>query len=437
MYCFMRHFRMNTPNEPAPFALRRAVTLGLFALLAGPLLLFAFFWPTQQQPAEPSTATNLAVAGQNISGVSGNTPMRAALAPTATPLAADTLAAAYALQQAFINVFERAQYSVVHIDVLAIDNTLSAEETSGTGFIYDLDGHIITNAHVVADSQAILVTFRDGYVAEARLIGLDHYSDLAVIKVNVREDHLLPLTLGDSASVQVGQSVITIGGPFGLISSMTTGIISAKSRTLNASFLAGAGLRAPFKNPSILQVDAQINPGNSGGPLLDLNGLVIGVNTAIRSESGYFQGIGFAVPANTVKRVVPQLIAMGRAEYTWLGITSIGPQEGRVVGLTVAALAERYRLPIDYGVLVSEVMPNSPASKAGLRGGNRAVEVRGSDVLLGGDIIVAIDGNKVQDFEAMVGYLVANTSPGDTIELTIYREQEQLTLAVVLEARPN
>jgi Trypsin-like serine proteases, typically periplasmic, contain C-terminal PDZ domain len=162
-----------------------------------------------------------------------------------------------------------------------------------------------------------------------------------------------------------------------LVSSMTTGIISATGRTLNSARMLSPRTRTPFQNPAIIQVDAQINPGNSGGPLLDINGKLIGVNTAIRSETGRFQGIGFAVPVNTVKRVVPQLIARGRAEYTWLGIESISPQLGEFGSLTVAALAEQFNLPVDYGVIIARVVPGSPADAAGLRGGTRRVTVRG------------------------------------------------------------
>lgn len=355
---------------------------------------------------------------------------------TPTPVPDTLLAAAEALQQVMINVYARVEPSVVNIEV--VTRTRSSEfDGSGSGFVWDTEGHIVTNAHVVYDAREIVVTFRDGYQARAQVVGVDDYSDLAVLKVNTDAKRLLPIALGDSSGLQVGQSVIAIGNPFGLVSSMTTGIISATGRTLNSARMLSPRTRTPFQNPAIIQVDAQINPGNSGGPLLDIYGRLIGVNTAIRSETGRFQGIGFAVPVNTVKRVVPQLIERGRAEYTWLGIESISPQLGEFGSLTVAALAEQFNLPVDYGVIVARVVPGSPADVAGLRGGTRRVTVRGVPILLGGDIIVAIDGTPIRTFEEMIAYLVTNTSPGDVVTLTIYRGTRRMDVQVTLEARPS
>lgn len=357
-------------------------------------------------------------------------------APTVTPISPTLVAEAEAVQQVMVNVYRRVDPSVVNVEVTA-HSAAGTSEASGSGFVYDANGYIITNSHVVQDAQEILITFSDGYTTPATVVGQDDFSDLAVIKVNTDRRRLAPVTLGDSSNLQVGQSVIAIGNPFGLLSSMTTGVISATGRALNsARMLHGDITGMSFQNPSIIQVDAQINPGNSGGPLLNLDGEVIGINTAIRSETGTFQGIGFAVPVNTIKRIVPQLIANGKAVYTWLGITAISPQSSDAVGLTVAALAEPFHLPVDYGVLVSEVMPNSPAAAAGILGGTKSVTIRGVKVTLGGDIITAIDGSPVRDFDAMTAYLVANTAPGDVITLTLYRGTRQLEVDVRLEARP-
>jgi 2-alkenal reductase len=233
--------------------------------------------------------------------------------------------------------------------------------------------------------------------------------------------------MGDSSKLQVGQRVIAIGNPFGLLSSMTTGIVSATGRTLNSA-------RLQYRNPSIIQVDAAINPGNSGGPLLDIHGNVIGVNTAISTDTGGFQGVGFAVPVNTVKRVIPQLISKGKAEYSWLGVTSVNGERG---GVSFAAIADKLNLPVRSGLLVNEVVPDSPAAVAGIRGGNSTQTIRGIQVKVGGDIITAINGESVRDLDSLLAYLVANTTPGDTITLSIVRGSQKLDVKVKLTARPD
>ncbi len=180
-----------------------------------------------------------------------------------------------------------------------------------------------------------------------------------------------------------------------------------------------------------------INPGNSGGPLLNLSGEVIGINTAIRSETGAFQGIGFAVPVNTLKRVIPQLINSGKVQYTWLGIEGISPQQSGIPGLTVASLAEVYNLPVDYGVLVTRVVPGSPAEAAGLQGGSRQVTYRSVPIVLGGDILIAINKVPIRDFDALTAYLVTNTEPGQLVTVTIYRGDKLLDVDVTLAVRPS
>jgi 2-alkenal reductase len=408
---------------------RGAAFLSVFSV--GVLLCFAVLLSAAQPTRR--AALSAAVRQDDFAPAIG---AQALLLSTPTPVADVILAAAEALQQVMINVYARVEPSVVNIEV--ITRTRSNEfDGSGSGFVWDTDGHIVTNAHVVYDAREIVVTFRDGYQTRAEIVGLDDFSDLAVIKVKTDPKRLLPIALGDSSDLKVGQSVIAIGNPFGLVSSMTTGVISATGRTLNSARMLSPRTRTPFQNPAIIQVDAQINPGNSGGPLLDINGRLIGVNTAIRSETGRFQGIGFAVPVNTVKRVVPQLIARGRAEYTWLGIESISPQLGEFGSLTVAALAEQFNLPVDYGVIIARVVPGSPADVAGLRGGTRRVVVRGIPIQLGGDIIVAIDGTPIRNFDEMIAYLVTNTTPGDVVTLTIYRGMRRMDVQVTLEARPS
>lgn len=356
----------------------------------------------------------------------------ALLQPTPSPLPPDVVDAADAEFRLLSNVYYRVSPSVVNIDV-TVEQTERLDQTgSGSGFVYDTSGHIITNSHVVRDSSAIQVTFRDGYVAEAEIVGIDDFSDLAVIRVSTDPARLLPVTLGRTDDLLVGQRVIAIGNPFGLDSSMTSGAISAIGRTLPSAQLLDP-TQQPFNNPSIIQIDAQINPGNSGGPLLNSYGEVIGVNTAIRTETGQFQGVGFAVPVSTVRRVVPELIASGRVAYSWLGISSLAVEGG----FSLAALAEPLGLPVTSGVLLQTVTPGSPADEAGLRGGaNDGTMVRGREIYVGGDIIVAIDGTFVDTMDDLVGYLVVNTVPGQQVMMTVVREGQTLEIPVVLGERP-
>lgn len=353
---------------------------------------------------------------------------------TPTPIAQAIIDAADAEYMLLQNVYDRVSPSVVNIDVtLSTPQSGITDQASGSGFIYDTQGHIVTNAHVVNGATDILVTFHDGAVSSAKLVGLDAYSDLAVIKVDkVDPAEMLPVTFGDSDLLHVGERAIAIGNPFGLTSSMTVGIISGLGRQLPSAELVNNSIGG-FNNPSIIQVDTDINPGNSGGPLLDSHGNLIGVNTAIRTETGVFQGVGFAVPSRTVQRVVPDLIANGKVEYSWLGISTV-PAEN---GMSVAGLAGDLQLPVSAGVLVEGITGNSPAAKAGLRGGDHSVFVRGRDICAGGDIIVAVNDLYVKTMDDLVAYLVANTRPGDTVKLLIVRGTDTFDLPLTLEARPT
>ncbi len=328
----------------------------------------------------------------------------------------------------FINIYERANPGVVNIDVSGDVGGLLTEFGSGSGFVLDKQGHIVTNNHVVADAQEMRVTFWDGRVAKARLVGRDPYSDLAVIKVDAPQEWLVPLELGDSDELRVGQYVIAIGNPFGLKGSMTTGIISALGRSLAAD---AGGDGGSFQNPDIIQTDAAINPGNSGGPLLNLRGQVVGVNTAIRTGDGTRSnaGVGFAVPSNTVKRVAPQLIQKGKVAYPYLGVKV----DNR---FSLAELAVELGMPVEQGVLISEVVAGTPAAQAGLRGGNREAVVRGVRVRLGGDIIIAINGTPVRNFDEMTIYLVNRTEVGQTITVTILRDGQEMRVSLKLAERP-
>lgn len=356
-----------------------------------------------------------------------------AAAPTAAPqpltrpdpltIAADEVDALLA------NIYERANPAVVNIDVAGgADLT---EFGSGSGFVIDADGHIVTNNHVVEGADEIDVTFADGSVATAKVIGRDTYSDLAVIKVDLDETQLSPLTLGDSDRVKVGQRVIAIGNPFGLMGTMTVGIISGKGRTLPADSPTGNGTN--FSNPDILQTDAAINPGNSGGPLLNSSGEVIGVNAAIRTDgtNRANSGVGFAIPSNTVKRVAGQLLKDGRVSYPYLGVSVDSNY------FTTGELAAALKLPVKQGVLIASVIDGGPAERAGLRGGDRQVTVRGIPVRAGGDIIIAIDGDAIHSFDEMIAYLAAKKLVGQIVTVTIMRGSDTLEVPVTLDERPR
>lgn len=347
------------------------------------------------------------------------------MTPTALP--DEIINAADAEYLLLTNIYQRASPSVVHIEA-----TIFGETRRGSGFVYDRQGHILTNAHLVKDADAIEVTLRNAYALEAALLGLDSFSDLAVLKVRAAEDQLSPLRIGDSATVKVGQRAISIGNPFGLKTAMTAGIVSGLGRTLPSASMIDAIPAAGFDNPAIIQIDAAIHPGNSGGPLLDSKGIVIGVTTAMQSASGQFQGIGFAVPADTMRRVIPDLIAEGRVEYAWLGI-SVMPEDG---GYGVAGLSEALDLPVERGVLLRGVSEISPAHRAGLRGGDTLVDVRGKSVCAGGDLIVAINDTYLENLDGLITYLVQNARPGDEVEVVAIRDRKAIEFTLKLEARP-
>ena len=348
------------------------------------------------------------------------------LVATPTPLSGEIIAEVDAEDAMLINLYQRANPGVVYIEVLVGEGETSIPLGSGSGFVIDTEGHIITNNHVVEEANIVRVIFSDGSVADdAQILGRDPYSDLAVVFVDVSPERLVPLELGDSSTLQVGQRVIAIGNPFGLAGTMTVGIISALGRTLPAEMAEIAG----FRNPEIIQTDAAINPGNSGGPLLDTRGQVIGVNTAIRSATGTNSGIGFAVPVNSVKHIVPHLIEEGTYHYPYLGITS----DNR---FTVAELAGPLGLLVTHGVLISEVQPETAAVRAGLRGGDHEVEIMGATIMAGGDIIVAIDGYELRDFDDLIAYLVRETEVGQEVVLAVIRDRAELEIPVTLGERP-
>ena len=327
----------------------------------------------------------------------------------------DLLALAEAEEQLLIHLYERVSPSVVYINVTLANGFGGG---TGSGFVLDTQGHIVTNNHVVEGADRILVHFVDDTAVEASLVGADPDNDLAVIQVDVPASLLKPVELGNSAALRVGQRAIAVGNPFGFEQTMTTGIIS----TLGRVVLQDSG----FSLPKLIQTDAAINPGNSGGPLLDSQGRVIGVNTLIFSSSGSSAGVGFAVPVDTVKRVAPALIATGRFADPWLGITGLSLD---------AELAELLSLPVTRGVLGRDVIPGGPSDKAALRASDEVIEVEGALLSAGGDIIVALDGAAVQDMDDLTTRL-SETTVGQTVALTIVREGEEQRIEVTLEERP-
>jgi len=322
-----------------------------------------------------------------------------------------------AQEDALVGLYQRTSPGVVAILTFANTSGTAFGIGSGSGFVIDKEGHIVTNYHVVEGADEIQISFTSGLKTRAEVIGTDTDSDLAVLQVDVPEDELIPVPLGDSDLLRVGQIVVAIGNPFGLNSTMTTGIISSIGRTLDSLNISSSG--QAFAAGDIIQTDAAINPGNSGGPLLNLNGEVIGVNRAIRTfntnenSEPVNSGIGFAVSINIVKRVVPSLIESGSYEYPYLGI-SAWPD----IPLTEA---ERIGLDRTVGAMVTSVVEGGPSDQAGLQ-----VD----------DVILSIDGQKILNFSDMLGYLFTNTAPGDTVKLEVFRNGETIDLDLTLGARP-
>ena len=298
---------------------------------------------------------------------------------------------------------------------------------SGSGFVWDTLGHIVTNNHVVEGADRITVTFNDDTIVSAKVVGVDPESDLAVIKVDVAAELLRPVQLGDSTQVKVGQLAVTIGNPFGLQSTMTVGIISALGRVLPVD--SDDPQEAEYTIPDIIQTDAPINPGSSGGVLVNEGGLVIGVTSAIISPLGVSIGIGFAIPAVIVQKVVPVLIKTKTYKHPWLGISGMS--------LTSDLAGAMGLKPTQRGALVIEVMSGSPAERAGVRGSNRDSFLDGEPVRLGGDVVVTIDERAVKTFDDLLAYLARSTEVGQTVALTLIRQDKEETLKVTLNPRPE
>ena len=319
------------------------------------------------------------------------------------------------------DLFSKSQDGVVQI-IVHKSNDNSSDRAIGSGIVYDLWGHIITNNHVVDDYQKIRVVFHDGESYSAKVIGTDPFADLAVIKVDSDPQTLHPLPLGDSSKLRIGDEVIAIGSPFGLTGSMTTGIVSQLGRILNPPNIGS------FSIPNVIQTDTAINPGNSGGPLLNDRGEVIGINTAIQTQTGEFSGVGFAIPSNTMKRIIPHLIQDGHYKHPWLGVSgiSVDPDLSDNLGLSTHA-----------GFLIENIIQDSPASKSGLHASNQTKMVDGVKYKFGGDIIIGVDNSPVKKLEDLLNYLQDNKSAGDKMILKIIRDGKPMEVTLVLQERPG
>jgi S1-C subfamily serine protease len=318
-------------------------------------------------------------------------------------------------------LFTRVEKSVVQIT--DSDETSPLDSRLGSGFVYDDNGHIITNHHVVNGGGRIDVTFLDGTVYRATLMGSDPYTDLAVLYVkDVPQEKLVPLPLADSTTVRVGEQVAAIGNPFGLSGSMTAGIISGVGRLI-PNDLAGQ-----FSIPDVIQTDAPVNPGNSGGPLLNMRGEVIGINSAIYSTTGQSAGVGFAIPSNTMTKVVPSLITNGSFQHPWLGVSGTDMTPG---------IAAALGLNQPRGLLVVDVVDGSPAAQAGIRGGDDPRSIDGRDINLGGDVITAIDDKTVRKIDDILVFLEREKTAEDNLKLTILRDGQLQDINIALAARPN
>ena len=327
-------------------------------------------------------------------------------------------------------IFKQVENSVVQVtttspntnlQVIINGNPLESQSTRlGSGFIYDKQGHIITNNHVINGSKTAEVNFVDGNTYRAKVIGADPFSDIAVLQItdNFSTEKVIPLSIANSSALQVGQQVIAIGNPFALSDTMTTGIVSQVGRLL-------PNPDTGFSIPDGIQTDAPINPGNSGGPLLNLQGQVIGINTAINSATGEFSGIGFAIPSSVVIREVPTLIQNGTFTHPWLGMAggSINPDVAQSAGL-----------PRNYkGVVVASVQPDSPAEKAGLQGATINKNNGSSHV---GDIVTAVDGHQVKSIDDIINYIDLHKTVGQSLKLTVNRHGQILDMNTILQARP-
>jgi serine protease Do len=341
----------------------------------------------------------------------------------------------------FKELFARAKDSVVQVTVRGTPSPFVNNLTLaiGSGFVFDRQGHIVTNNHVIYGGSNVTVTFSNGTIYTAEVVGADIFSDIAVLKVVTKEEETaqgvskgsIPLPLGNSSMLAIGDEVAAIGNPFGLTGSMTTGVVSGLGRLIpiqTTNITTTPEARA-FSIPNIIQTDAAINPGNSGGPLLNMNGEVVGLNTAVLSSGQFFSGIGFSIPSDTLRIIVPALIANGTYLHPWVGVAGIDitPEIALALGLEEAR-----------GLLVVDITPGSPADKSGIRGGDMPItNITGFEELrLGGDIIMNVDDQRVNKTDDLLSYIETNKQVGDTVTMAILRDGKLIEIDLVLGSRP-
>jgi S1-C subfamily serine protease len=425
-----------------PFVLGSFITLALvFMLVVGCVGGFVAAPYVQQQIGTLRHTTSAPVSSVSPRSNSAPTPAAAAkVAPLPTPTAVPLPADASPAERVASDVYRKVSPSVVYIQVEQSGSGSTGstprsqipgfpnqppsgvQVASGSGFVLDKEGHIVTNYHVVDGASKVEVTFIDGTTVHAKVVGTDPSSDLAVIQADVKSSLLQPVELGDSSALVVGEQVYALGNPFGLDWTLTSGIVSAVGRTIQSG-------TSNYSIPEVVQTDAAINPGNSGGPLLDRNGRVIGVNAQIVSQSNSSSGVGFAIPVSIVKRVAPALIKNGSYTYAWLGISG--------TSLTLD-LNEAMNLPADQrGVLVQDVTQGGPAEKAGVQAGQNQATVTGRQITTGGDVIIAVDGQPLTAMDDVIDYLFNNKQPGDKMTLTVLRNGQQKDIQLTLGERPT
>ena len=389
-------------------------------------------------PPAPAPTARPAPAASPTSTPSATTPQPTAAVspesvPTAVPQGPSVEEAVAAQEALMVAIYQRALPSVVNIRVTQRMEGASSrlpgapedflQQAEGTGFVWDDEGHIVTNNHVVEGADTVMVGFADRTEVEATVLGGDPDSDLAVLRMEGFDGTLTPAVLGDSSAVQVGHLAVAIGAPFGQQFTMTVGIISAVGRTMRSG-------DSPFTIPDVMQTDAAINPGNSGGPLLDRLGRVIGINTQIISRTGGNEGVGLAVPINIARMVVPAIIEDGQYDHAWLGVSgsSLDASLASILGFSDDTR----------GALILQVVEDGPAGRAGLRGSDQTETVDGVEYPSGGDLIVGIDGLEIRDMIDLITYLSNNSRPGDVVSFSIIRDGgERLELPVTLGTRPR
>jgi S1-C subfamily serine protease len=393
--------------------LQKVAGISLSGLVAGALVIGYLQLSPPQEKSLPSGSTP--VAQQHPIEDLYSPPAHAAPSTTGTS------------EQQIINLYKNLSPSVVNVTTRSFQYNnymeLVPQEGAGSGFVIDTAGHVVTNHHVVKGAQRFYVSFGTAeHSYPAQLVGFDERNDLAVLKVQAPKEMLRPVQLGNSSALQVGQTAIAIGNPFALGQTITTGVISSLHRNIQ--------IEQNRQMTDLIQTDAAINSGNSGGPLFDSSGRVIGVNTLILSPSGGSIGLGFAIPINTVKRFVPELIKYGRVQYPWMGV-SVLPLNPRI--------AQLMKLNVSSGLLVMQTLPGGAAANGGIKGGNQRVYFGNYELFIGGDIIVAIDGRPIKTERDLSDYLEGQKRVGDQIKVTVLRRGagQPVDLNLTLTARSN